>query len=1397
MTGNREPVAVARIRDADGNIAGTGFLVAPNLLLTCFHVLPEAETPPGPAGTVAVDFPRRPKDWATRAQIVATVAEDGPGRGDTALLRLLEPPPPDLVAARLHLVETTWGEEVRIFGYAGRRPEGIGDAVGGKMRHERSSGLLQIQTDASDPRIAGGFSGSPVYSPESDAVVGMVVSRYTGETTCNAIPVNTLFEHFPQLSARDPAEVSPYRGLEPFEERHAEWFRGREELTAELARQLLDRRLLIVLGPSGSGKSSLVQAGLIPLLRRMGRLGPDRPAAGRPSVGRARLRPGEDAWSLVARLVTAVLGPEANEPAARLATESEHTLRELAGQLDEHAGDTGVLLFVDQLEEAEPEVARQVIALLDHLVRVAGPKPRADGTARLMAVVTLRAGALEGMLTAESAAAVRAAATPMVPPMGVADLHAAITAGGVAFEPGLVDRILADAGTEPGRLPLVEFTLDLLWQGCRANTVTIEAYHRLGGVSGALATYADEVLDRLATPDRDRVRGVLTAMARPAEDGTGFRRRPLELSGLDAPTRAVVEELAARRLVVIHSEYAEPAHQALLESWPTLRGWLDEDRDFLAWHDQLRTDRRRWADAEQDPGALLRGAALAAADRWTAERPAQIGAADLAFIKVSGGRERRRLRLLRTTVAVVSILAILAALLAVLAVRRSAEVAAQLRVTASRQLAAHATQYQSTDPARSLQFAEAAWKTSGTAEAYGALLTQYAMLASVDRIFEQLWTGTAETIQSSDDGRVALITTDDGPVGWIGLSGDHPQRFDLPGARRDDTFRVDPTGRYVAGAGADGAVTVWTVADPGHPRTLAASPGADLPVPLAVGNLAFSADGARLLVFRTPNTVAAGVADRARHEPDLRVWQVADGARVPSAVPLFADSSFRVFFTPVAGTVVVTGSRGAQVHDLSTGRVRRRAAGADLTPALNGAVLLDCDGETLHVRDTVSGAARRTIRLASCNSAETDANQGSVILTASTGERAAGVTVSITDLRTGRLYRDQVPPADDADLFDEAVSRVVAPGPDGTPVMLSARQTTLYRNRLTPAVEQRMSVEDQFGRALAADGTTQVIVRDSGRIEVTDAATGRSLATATGRPPGSGFGTWGAGFVITADSRTLLIAEPDAVAAYTLPSLDLRWRSPLPEPDFGALSPAAVDDLYTTVTLTGPDRLAVLHRGLLSWWDTGTGRQVADPLPLSTGSLQERLNAGMDMLGPVRPGHPDQVVVVHPGGAVLFWSLTERRMLFGLDAGAFRNGDAVAFDRTGNRLAVAGITETAVWELDPAPPRRRPVTSGNQNAIVGFTPQGHLVLGGITGEVEVWDVDPGLSLARISAPGLGATWRLIGDQLVSRGPAGSRVIPLDPDQWFQRLCRLSARPFTGEEQDLIRRENAPADPPCA
>ncbi|MDR7276617.1 nSTAND1 domain-containing NTPase [Catenuloplanes atrovinosus] len=1387
MAGNGEPVAVARIRTSAGHLVGTGFLVASDLVLTCTHVVRAALaadfTAEPPADTVELEFPMPHGTFRAQGHVAAWTSEESGSRGDTALLRLTTAPPPELPVARLGSTGTARDEPVRIYGHALQRAHGPGDVIVGTAVSGRV-GLLQINTEGG-LQVEPGYSGSPVYQASTGLVVGMVVQRITGRSTCNAVPVEAVLENFPELAEPAPRATSPYRGLEPFDAQHAAWFKGREALTERLTTAITNRPLLILVGSSGSGKSSVIRAGLIPALRARG-----------VEAFTERLLLRDAVENVVARLVLRAIKPDAvaeEEPrmAERLRTDAMSTVFGLAGALDERAGDGGLLFFVDQLEEAPPEAVDTALLLLDALVRTARRHP--DGTVRVAAAVTLRAGFLEKVVRDESSGVVDRAALDVVWPMRREELRAAVRAGGVRFESGLDEVILADAGSEPGKLPLIEFTLELLWQRRRRHDeLTLAAYERLGGVSGALATYADQVLDQHPKAGRERIRAVLTAMARPSDDGTGFRRRPLELPDHGSPDRAVIELLAARRLVVVtvpqdRPAYAEPAHQALLDGWPTLRGWLDEDREFLAWHDQVRADRRRWVVAGRDPDALLRGTALGEALRWTAERGGELGEADRAFVAESGARARRRRNLLRAVVAAVSVLALVAGVSAVVALLQNAELSERARAAASRQFASHSLRFRDTDPAKALQFAQAAWRADETPEAYGALLTQYARLDPVDRVFPYLWEGTAEQIQASDDGRVVTVTGGETPVVWTGLTGGAPQRVRLDGVEAVTQLQVDPSGRYVAGAADDGTVLVWDLTRPQAPRTLATASTAGQVSRLMVEHIAFSDDGTRLAVSRTVNIAGGGVPPDAK--PDVRIWDLTAGVPVPSAVPLSNDF-FRAYLGSQPGTVVFQEAQGVVLYDLASGRARASYRERSALVADNGAAVADCENGQLRVRDSATGKLRRNTAVA-CGLISVDSTTNAIV---SDG--------NVVDLSTGVAHRTSLPPVVEGLTGGPQPGVSVVTAPDGGLLALGVRGEALYRTRPARlpdgALREADDVVWQARWMVTPDGRYAMTARTSGEIELSDAATGRLISRIrTSEKQGSG--SWAPPFAFTPDSRHLIGIGADALSVYALPTLTLERRIPLPLPGQESTAPGAGDASNASFAVTGEDRVVVLHQGVLSWLTISTGQPAGPPLPLAESGVYAGYQAVFAGIAAVRPGHPHEIAVNRAVGVLEIWSLDQREVVRTLDVGPGAGPGAVVFDANGEQVAVAtssGLLE--VWDVDDES-LLRPVPAPTHSEPLGFTPEGYLIVEESTGSdnsTQVWDVDAGVTLAEIPVGGPYGSWRLDGAVLIRRVYEVDQAIPLDPGRWAQRLCELNDRPFTEGEREILRRDGLSTDAPC-
>ena len=214
---------------------------------------------------------------------------------------------------------------------------------------------------------------------------------------------------------------------------------------------------------------------------------------------------------------------------------------------------------------------------------------------------------------------------------------------GLEFEPGLVDRILSDVGSEPGRLPLVEFALTEIWQRRDGRRLTNQAYDEIKGVSGALARRAEAEFARLNSEEQtgaQRLFSRLVRVARPDEAGEDTRQRT-ELSEADTLAKRVAQRLADARLLVTGSEAGtgtisvEVAHEVLIRNWERLRGWLNEDREFLLWRQRLSGLLAEWERADESDEALLRGPLLIEAQKWFDQRSQDLSDQERKFISAS------------------------------------------------------------------------------------------------------------------------------------------------------------------------------------------------------------------------------------------------------------------------------------------------------------------------------------------------------------------------------------------------------------------------------------------------------------------------------------------------------------------------------------------------------------------------------------------------------------------------------------------------------------------------------------------------------------------------------------------------------------------------------------------
>src|SRR5215207_7926459 len=520
--------------------------------------------------------------------------------------------------------------------------------------------------------------------PESCSLVDLGPHRLKGLGTPERIHALA----GPGVRTPPSATESPYRGLLAFEPDDRAFFFGREEVTAKIVGRLAPGRLLAVVGASGSGKSSVLRAGVV-----------------------AAVRAGE-----VDGLRDASLGTPGPAPTLDADDEPDR------------------LVVVDQFEELFTlcDDADRRRAFIDALLRM-----------RCAVAIGVRAD-IYGRLSAHSELALAVADNQvLLGPMTSGELERAITEparlAGLKLEPGLVELILRDVAAEPGALPLLSHGLRATWERRDGRTLTVEGYRETGGVASAIGRTADGLVDALPDEQRRLVRSVLVRMTELGEGSEDSRRRvavgELVPEGSAAGSvEALLRRLAEERLVTLDHGSAEVAHEALIREWPQLRRWLDEDRTGIRAHQQLGDAARLWDAGGREASDLYRGARLAAALELVESRRAQLNATERAFLDAAAeeaDRERRaeprtnrRLRGLLAGAAVFLVVALLGGVLATVSrnTAQDAERAAEAQAVTSDAERIGALSRAAPTLAQSMLYAAAAVDVEDTVETRGHLL---------------------------------------------------------------------------------------------------------------------------------------------------------------------------------------------------------------------------------------------------------------------------------------------------------------------------------------------------------------------------------------------------------------------------------------------------------------------------------------------------------------------------------------------------------------------------------------------------------------------------------------------------------------------------------------------------
>ncbi|OLF10369.1 nSTAND1 domain-containing NTPase [Actinophytocola xanthii] len=1206
-------------------------------------------------------------------------------------------------------------------------------------------------------------------------------SRYSSARVLHATALVALLEEHrgDSVPAPDPElhrtarPECPYRGLRPFQERDSRFFWGRDQQVRQLETLLEQHPTVVVTGASGSGKSSLVRAGLLPVLRERG-------------IVVTVLRPtaGVEPLELLANAVAPLVGDPGRD-----------VLR-LADAIVDAAGHW--VLFVDQFEElvaADPEAADRLLELVVELVR-AGP-PRPGGTPALRAVFTA--------LSSEHPH------TLALPRMGPAELRAAIAGPAelVSFEPGLVDRIIADAADAPGQLPLVELTVTRLWESAQGGTLSHRAYDEQGGLAGALAGYADEVCSqRLEPGELEVAERLLVQLARPGEDGT-FTLTPVRLDQLDPAARDLAGTLAGHRLVVLRAGADQPetvvlAHEGLVQRWRRLHEWLVAAQDFRSWQEQLRSALRQWQRAGRDPGVLLRGASLAAAEDWLASHPPRLTGEEKDFITASRRHERREARRWRVITALVAVLALVATSLAVAAGTRNRELAEQFRRTTAVSLGQEAQRRTDSDPSTALQLAQASWRQDETApEAYAALLQHYLDLIDVDHRRPGLWSGTVTTVVSSADGRVTAGAERNGKVTvWTGLFGSEPEPWTVAIVPDLVGLTLSQDGRWLAVASRRGTVTLWDVDRRAGPVRL--RPPEDpyaSQEPDSLFSAGFSTDG-RLLVVTLRGSSAARAAGRSSlvetwdvSRPDDARSGFSVGAPVDTAAVLRVDQDGRSAWF---GELHVDGSRHNVRRDLVTGAALDTTSDGVLTP---GGLLVDCAGSAapyrLSVRDAVTEALRFSRPVPRCPPpvalGVTDLSGRYALVDDGSAEDSFR-QLTLVDLETADAYSVRRPsrpgPVDDLTVSNN--DPVIAlPSGSGPPAVFLLDTDALLRLRPVGPVGDLTGsgpARDPGLRALSPDGRLLVTMARR-RLLAFDLAAGRRLeADGTAGDPRLAADPQ---LVFTEDGKHVLaVGDRGELVVLSVPDLVQERRISLGVPAFEVQSPPAVVPISLVPLFD--DEVAVVRGTSVAKWDTSSGEQLTDWLDLRGGAATQLRDFARDATVTALP-QANLLLVASQDGAEI-WNLASGVLVRSFQP---RPGTASAvlpqFGTSRVALHYQGEGELELWDWDAN--RSTTLLVPGDLSLVAFTPDGKLVTDSGTGTLRLWDAATGVPVASLRTPTATSSWWPRDGSLVAVSTSRPLSIDLNPQAWFDHLCRLNHRDYTPEERELVP-SGVDLPPPC-
>ncbi|HEX9385898.1 MAG TPA: WD40 repeat domain-containing protein, partial [Anaerolineales bacterium] len=665
----------------------------------------------------------------------------------------------------------------------------------------------------------------------------------------------------------------PYKGLEVFREEDAELFFGREKLVEELFRRVKGSRTVFITGPSGSGKSSLVRAGLIPGLKQ----GAIKDLYSQRWLYET-LKPGREPMVELGRVAASITGTlNAGEDIRTKGLTDASLLAQWCEIALKDDRQKRVVLFIDQFEEVFTQTDKEAerLSFLNLLTHAATVEK-----GRVILLFAMRSDFLPNCASYPELNALLSQQFIQIGAMRPKELVSAIAqpalSVGLQIDPDLVAQIINDMEGAPGALPLMQFALKDLFDSQQAKggliALRLYDYNERGGIHEALERHADASFAELNQHEQELARSIFSGLIAVGHGTQDTRRTapfnelvPANANAQDVGT--VVQKLADARLITTeegdNSKYTI-THEKLISSWTWLEKLINENRAAIDLQNEIANDAKEWEDHQRDPSYLYTGARLASArEKLDANKIVLSGLAQLfietgvqAYADELEAAKQRTTQLRRRSVYLTT--ALVAALLAVgIAIFFSVQSQRQAKISSARELAATSITTLDLDPDLSLRLALQSLSETRTSQGEEAL--QRALVSPPVQLTLLGHSGAVYSVAYSHDGKRLVTASQDGTARiWDAATGQ--ELLALRGhIAAVNSAAFSPDGKLVATAGADKTVRIWD-AKTGQQMLSIDKHSA------AVNSVAFSPN-AQYIVTASDDKTA-------------RVWQVTDGRQV-------------------------------------------------------------------------------------------------------------------------------------------------------------------------------------------------------------------------------------------------------------------------------------------------------------------------------------------------------------------------------------------------------------------------------------------------------------------------------------------------------------------------------------